>query len=1011
MTDRLSSTRVQLARLGFTDPERAEALWLSPGFDQLRAHEHVLDAFNQAADPDHALLALERMLTSAANVGYGMELTTALISNEVFRRRLVLVLGASEALADFLVRHPNEFEVLADENWTFPSDDNVKTELIECVQARFAAGDPWMAAAVALRISYRRFLLCIAARDLAGEASFTEVTRELSNLADAVLAAGLAMAEAELPADAAPCRIAIIAMGKCGGRELNYISDVDVIFVAEPAELPDGTLADEAAALKTATVLARGVMRAANDSTPEGTIWEVDPALRPEGKSGALVRTLASHVGYYERWAQTWEFQALLKARYAAGDAALGKAYVDAISPFVWSAADRPNFVTDVQAMRRKVESHIPVGKSDRELKLGKGGLRDVEFSVQLLQLVHGRSDVMVRSPNTLAALESMATWGYVGREDAATMAAAYRFLRTMEHRLQLHRLRRTHEVPADPQALRWLGRSMGMRTDPAQELTDAWQKQRVVVRRLHEKLFYRPLLNAVALLRPGEARLSEAAARERLMALGYTDPQGALRHIEALSSGISRRAAIQRTLLPVLLGWFADAPNPDAGLLGFRRVSEALGGTPWYLRLLRDESETAHRMAKLLAGSKLATDLLQRAPEGVALLSEPNDLLPKTKADLLSQMHTAAQRSDDPDKAAASVRAIRTRELLRIVAADVCGFLTVDQVGQALSDLTDATIDAVLGVAISHVREALDGSMPVAFTVIAMGRLGGHEVGYSSDADAMFVYDPLPGADPQEAARAANTIANELRRLLSVHGTDPALIIDADLRPEGRSGALVRTLASYEAYYARWSSPWEAQALLRARFLAGDERLGNSFIEMVDQLRYPAEGISDTDIREVRRLKARMESERLPRGVDPALHVKLGRGGLSDVEWVAQLLQMQYAGRPGYEALKVQGTLQTLAVAQELELLNEADNCSLADAWRFATRIRNASYSVTGRASDVVPTDFSTLSGIGYLMGYPVDSRAQVTEDYLRSARHARSVFERIFYGWRVDDSSEWLA
>lgn len=1011
MPERQTSMRGHLARLGFDDAQRAELTWFSANFDQLREHEQLLDSFSLAADPDHALLALDRMLTSAANVGYSMELAAALITNEQFRKRLILVLGASEALADFLVRHPDEFEVLADESWTFPAAEQVAAELIECVKKPLSAGDPWMAAAVELRIAYRRYLLGIAARDLAGEADFSEVTRELSNLADAVLAAGLVMAESELPGDCAPCRIAIIAMGKCGGRELNYISDVDVIFVAEPAKLPDGTLADEAAALQTATALARGVMKAANASTPEGTIWEVDPALRPEGKAGALVRTLASHLGYYERWAQTWEFQALLKARFAAGDAHLGEAYVDAIAPFVWSAADRPNFVSEVQQMRRRVESNIPVGKSERELKLGRGGLRDVEFSVQLLQLVHGRSDVMLRSPNTLAALEAMATWGYVGRDDAATMSAAYRFLRTMEHRLQLHRLRRTHEVPADAQALRMLGRSMGMRSDPAAELTDAWQKQRVAVRRLHEKLFYRPLLNAVALLRPGEARLSEDAARERLLALGYTDPQGALRHIEALSSGISRRAAIQRTLLPVLLGWFADAPNPDAGLLGFRRVSEALGGTPWYLRLLRDESETAHRMAKLLSGSKLATDLLLRAPEGVALLSDPNDLLPKTRDELVAQMTAAANRSDDPDKAAASVRAIRTRELFRIVAADVSNLVQVDQVGTALSDLSDATIEAVLVTAINHVREALGGQMPVAFTVIAMGRLGGRETGYASDADAMFVYDPLPGANPQDAARAANTIANELRRLLSNPGSDPALIIDADLRPEGRSGALVRTLASYEAYYARWSSPWEAQALLRARFLAGDQALGRKFIEMIDQLRYPVEGISEADIREVRRLKARMESERLPKGADSATHVKLGRGGLSDVEWVAQLLQMQYAGQPGYEQLRKQGTLETLNAATDLRLLDAADRQALADAWSFATRIRNAIYSVTGRASDQLPVDFAVLSGVGYLLGYPSDARAGVTEDYLRASRRARAVCERIFYGWTANETGEWLA
>ena len=1003
VSNRQASLSGQLARLGFTNSERAESLLAGPAFDGLRDNPTILEAFSQSADPDQALLSLERVLIAADDQGVRGQLVAALEADGDFQTQLALVLGASEALAEFLARHPEQFLILVDHDLmdTPPTAELLRDEFIAAVTCSSRNQAPWIEGATALRIAYRRRLLALAARDLSGHSSFSEVTHELAHLADAVLAACLELAHCELPEDAAPCRIAIISMGKCGGQELNYISDVDVIFVAEPAELPSGELADEAEALKTATLLARGVMRAANDATPEGAIWEVDAALRPEGKSGALVRTLASHVGYYERWAQTWEYQALLKARFSAGDAELGREYVESVSPFVWSAADRDNFVSDVQEMRRKVEDNIPASKSDRELKLGRGGLRDVEFSVQMLQLVHGRSDVMLRSANTMTALESMATWGYVGRDDASTLAQAYRFLRTMEHRLQLYRMQRTHVVPDDDQALRRLGRSMGFRTDSKQELIDQWQRHRVAVRRLHEKLFYRPLLNAVARLDSGDARLSLEAAGERLTALGYLDPQGALRHIEALSSGISRRAAIQRTLLPVLLGWFADAPNPDAGLLGFRRVSDELGGTPWYLRLLRDESETAERLAHLLSASRFATDLLLRAPEAVALLSDVDDLAPKSQEDLLREMSATAQRYDEPDRAAQAIRAVRSRELFRVTAADINGLLGVPQVCDALSDISDATIITTLQIAITAVEQATGEPLPTRFAVIAMGRLGGHDVGYSSDADAMFVHDPLPGADERAATQAATSVANELRRLLSLPCSDPALEIDADLRPEGRSGALVRTLASYRAYYARWSSPWEAQALLRARYLAGDEALGAEFVELIDPLRWPIEGVSETDLREVRRLKARMESERLPKGADPSLHVKLGRGGLSDVEWVAQLLQMRHAGKPGYEALRVTGTLETLQAATDLELMTAPDRDALVAAWCLATKVRNAVYSVTGRPSDQVPTDFEVLSSVAFLFGYSPDQRAQLTEDYLRITRKARTVVERIFYEW----------
>ena len=419
-------------------------------------------------------------------------------------------------------------------------------------------------------------LLRLAARDLAHHQGVDDVAAELSDLAGGTLDAALAVARARVGEAASTARLAVIAMGKCGGHELNYVSDVDVIFVFEPAEG-----ADENAAAKVATQLASHLIRICSDHTAEGTIWPVDAALRPEGKAGPLVRTLASHRGYYERWAKTWEFQALLKARPVAGDLALGREYVAIVEPMVWQVAERDGFVEDVQAMRRRVVDHIPAHEAERQLKLGSGGLRDVEFAVQLLQLVHGRADERVRASTTLSALAELTRGGYVGRPDGEALHEAYSFLRMLEHRIQLHQLRRTHVVPEDEESLRRLGRSLGFTKEPVAELGKVWQHHRREVRRLHEKLFYRPLLAAVAKMPGSEARLTPEAAQARMAALGYVDPKGALRHLEALTSGVSRTAQIQRTLLPVMLEWFADAPDPDAGLFGFRRISDSLGRHP----------------------------------------------------------------------------------------------------------------------------------------------------------------------------------------------------------------------------------------------------------------------------------------------------------------------------------------------------------------------------------------------------------------------------------------------
>ncbi|MGW0553136.1 bifunctional [glutamine synthetase] adenylyltransferase/[glutamine synthetase]-adenylyl-L-tyrosine phosphorylase [Streptomyces sp. NPDC002926] len=989
---RRSSNFTRLLRHGFTDPSAAERLLDLPDMSSARTDPVLLDALGATADPDLALRGLVR-LVEAQDPAERQSLLDTLITAKPLRDRLLGVLGASEALGDHLARHPRDWQALV----TYEATD-LHPGVADFERGLADATDP-----VTLRVAYRRCLLAIAARDVCGTTDIAETAAELADLATATLRAALAIARGAAPADAVQCRLAVVAMGKCGGHELNYVSDVDVIFVGEPVEG-----ADESKAVQAATRLASHLMRICSETTVEGTIWPVDANLRPEGRNGPLVRTLSSHLAYYQRWAKTWEFQALLKARPVAGDLALGEDYIEAVSPLVWQAAERENFVADVQKMRRRVVDNIPVAEVERELKLGPGGLRDVEFAVQLLQLVHGRSDATLHSGTTLEALRALAHGGYVGRADAAQLDLAYRFLRAMEHHIQLYRLRRTHLVPEDAADLRRLGRSLGLRTDPVGELNKEWKRHASVVRRLHEKLFYRPLLDAVAQLTPGETRLSPKAARQRLEALGYADPGAALRHLEALSSGVTRKAAIQRTLLPVLLGWFADSADPDAGLLGFRKVSDALGKTPWYLRLLRDEGAAAENLARVLSAGRLAPDLLLRAPEAVALLGDPEGLVPRGRDALEQEVLAAVGRADTAEAAVAAVRGVRRRELFRTAAADLIGSYgtednpaeadpgeLVDRVGNAVTDLNAATVSGALRAA---VRAQWGDTLPTRFAVIGMGRFGGREQSYGSDADVLFVHEPREGVDEQEASRAANAVVVEMRRLLQLPTTDPPLLIDADLRPEGKSGPVVRTLASYEAYYRRWSLVWESQALLRAEPMAGDADLGRRFLDLIDPLRYPVEGLGDDAVREIRRLKARMESERLPRGADPTLHTKLGRGGLSDVEWTVQLFQMRHGwAEPG---LRTTRTREALAATHAAGLISTEDAQILDEAWVLATRVRNGVMLVRGRAGDTFPSDSRELGAVGRYLGYGPGRVGDMLDDYRRITRRARAVVEELFYG-----------
>ena len=1015
----------RLTRAGFEDATRAERLLADTALVGLVAPvageaaseasdlpvppavEALVPALAATADPDQALLSLAKIAGSVAGDGpRGRRLAAELHAGGAGRDRLLAVLGASVALGDDLCAHPEHLDVvLDDEPGTGVPVAVVRAELLAAVGADPDAAEPVATVAGpagvdAMRRAYRRRLQRIAATDLTCGEPLTRlpgVAAALADLAAAALEAGLALARAELDDHGAGVRFAVIGMGKAGGRELNYVSDVDVVYVAEPVEG-----ADEATALAAGTRLATALARACGGPSGEPALWPVDAALRPEGKDGPLVRTLDSHRSYYERWAKTWEFQALLKARPLAGDRALGQAYVELTNPMVWQAVRRENFVADSQAMRRRVERHLPTAEADRQIKLGVGGLRDVEFTVQLLQLVHGRADPEIRSGNTLTALAALSAGGYVGREHAGQLAVCYRFLRAIEHRVQLYRLRRTHLMPTAEADLRRLARSVGMRSEGAEGLLERWRQVRRDVRRLHEELFYRPLLPATAQLSAAEVSLAPESARERLAAIGYRDPAGAVRHIAALTEGVSRRASIQRQLLPVMLGWFADGPDPDGGLLAFRRLSEALGGTHWYLKLLRDSGTAAERLARALSTSRYVADALARSPESVVWLDDDAELEPRSQDRLAAEADALLTRATEPVPAVTALRALRRRELARTAAADVLGVVTGTRASRSLTATADVLLAGALRVAAWEERLArhMDAD-PTLLLVVAMGRLGGREMGYASDADVLFVHDPVPGADPVLAQEFATGVATRVRSLLGSVGPEPALEVDADLRPEGRNGPLARSFDSYAEYYARWSLVWESQALLRARPVAGDPALGERFVALVDPLRYPAAGLDPAGVREVRRIKARVEAERLPRGVDPTRHLKLGRGGIADVEWTAQLLQLQHAHAvPG---LRTTSTLDALAAATEAGLVAADDAAVLVEAWDLASRLRDALVLWTGRTggahADVLPHDRQVVAGLAATVGYPSGSGQDLEDAWLRASRRARAVVEQVFY------------
>lgn len=816
-----------------------------------------------------------------------------------------------------------------------------------------------------LRLEKRRRLAEIATRDLMGEIELEEVGSRLAHLADACL-------EATLSACGDPEGFAVIGMGKLGARELNYYSDIDLMFVAE---------GDVTAATKTAERL----RSALGETSPEGRAYVIDLNLRPEGRNGALVRSVDGCLEYYRRWAKEWEYQALLKARHCAGDRGVGDRLLRGVEPLVFAEEVSEERVQEVRRMKERVEGHAQ--RSARrsrideriDVKLGPGGIRDIEFSIQLLQLVHGGSDPSVRQAATLDAMAALAEGGYVADEDAAGLAVAYQWLRNVEHRLQLWQERQTHSLPGDEVGMSRLARVLGFKDSPSMSAAGRFERAHASVladvRARFEKLFYRPMIEALS--EGAGARLSPEALKDRLRVLGFRHVDKAARTLEGLVAGTSRRAKLFRVITPALLRFLAASPQPDTGLFSFLRLGEALQSRLDGLGSMRDNPPGLELLAKVLGSGKLLGDVLVHVPEEMSAIADPRRTGEVKDRERLVREAGASLEWRGPERLLEGVRRFKRREMLRIAVADIAGEVDAGGVGSALSDLAEACLEIALADAGDR------------FAIIGLGKLGGAELGYASDLDVMFLFE----GDQAEGERTAEEL---MRAIGDVTPEGQAFRIDADLRPEGRSGALARSVDSALEYYGRWAEPWEHQALIKARHVAGSAQLGSRFVEGTRTFAFP-EGLGAPALRQIRHLKARMERERIKRGTDPRRHLKLGPGGMSDIEFAAQVLQQRHGHE--HEAMRVCGTVAAIEGARTAELLDPDAALSLIDAFMFLLRIRNRLFFLQGRPVDVLPVKPEELEALGIGMGFTDQPRQELEDVYRRITRRARRVCEPIIY------------
>jgi [glutamine synthetase] adenylyltransferase / [glutamine synthetase]-adenylyl-L-tyrosine phosphorylase len=869
------------------------------------------DLFDLAPDPALARVAFDRVGTDPR----ARELLDRPDIGPVAAR----LLGFSSAAADLLVRHPDEVEALADVS----ARDRV------ALDGELATDVSRLGDAEGLRRFRRRAMLRVAGRDLGG-AALEEVVAEITDVVDACLALA---SDRTLPATA------VIGLGKLGGRELNYASDVDLLFMHGGSGPDAQERAEEAAA---------AFLKLLSEPTPAGIVVRVDPTLRPGGRSGVLSRSLPATLTYYERESAQWERQAMLKARVVAGESALGDAFVRGVGAFVYPDELQPGAIEEVRRTKVRLEDYIRQrGKEFTEVKRGRGGIRDVEFAVQLLQIVHGRRDATLRSPNTLAALEALAREGYVARVDADALADAYRFLRRLEHRLQIVRDLQTHDLPPDLRSRTTIARSLGL-TDAAGLQTE-YDRTTGLVRGLHERLFYRPLLEAFAGPVTPRSGVDRAATEELLTGLGFANPSRGYEILARLVDPATRLGKVLAHIFPLMAAPLALAADPDAALVRLERVAHAVGDRTGPADALASDPGAARRLAYVAGASSFATDLIVADPERVRVLADGAIHADDAAADLVSVVGRYA-----------------ARELLP------------RQTGEAIAEVADRAI-----------REALDEVAPeLPFAVIGLGKLGARELHFGSDLDVVFVYEGEGPDDQRSAIAAAESILRSIRQA----GWEP----DADLRPEGRNGPLARSMAGTLEYWQRYAQLWERQTLLRARAVAGDAGLGRRYESSAADMAYPEGGLTHEEVGEIRAMRERIERERVRPPEAAKFHFKLGHGSLADVQFAVEVSLMRHGGR--HPRVRTPRTLEAIERLAEHRLIEQSVARDLGDAFVFLSDVKNGLEVDRRVHAEALPSSPDEQTSLARRLGFETYPRQSLLGEYLRVTRRARRAMERVF-------------
>ncbi|MDR3709966.1 MAG: hypothetical protein P4L33_16845 [Capsulimonadaceae bacterium] len=911
-------------------------------FERLLAS--LIPSLEANADPTRALVNFATWLERAGSRAMYYDLFA---THHAVLASLLTIFGASQFLADLLLGNPEYFEVLA--NPAIRDRNRTMADFLADARRRIAVAKTLGMKRDALRRFKPPEVLRIGARDLLGYATVEETVSEISDFAEACVRVALEISEIDRG-------FAVIAMGKLGGRELNYASDIDLIFVH------DDTLA-QPEAIK----MAEAVRDTLAHATPAGFVFRVDLRLRPEGRFGPISRSISACRAYYESWAETWERQALLKARLVAGDERVGGEFLRIAEKFVFAKHVQAEFVEEIRANKRMLERQTARHEEAlTNVKQGIGGIRDVEFAVQLLQLLAGGKHPELRTGNTIDALSRLAAHGLISGDERQLLAESYLFLRNVEHRLQILDERPVRNIPvANSLELTKFARRLSYPSGDA--FMEDYRRHTVRVHRLFKEIFDGGAGDgspaaSIELADGDETRdllhtirdpASEQALQEILRSYGFRNVHDALEILRRSTLGTNygefipaaREGFIQ--IAPALLESASASGDPDEALRGMDRLAEAAPSRAALYRSLADEPEMLRRLSLFAAKAPFLWEVILGHMEYLDLLSDDGEV-----------ERAVAPPEFAGENTARDLASYIRRERLRIGARDLWEITTTQEVTEDITRLAEETLAFALRMpGYEDVAQSL--------AIVGMGKLGGRELGYGSDLDVLWVLEE--GGDYGRAGQLATAITSLLTEGMKAHGIHWET--DARLRPDGRVGSLVRTVSDYEAYYVGGGADaWEFQALIKARAVAGNPDVGAAFEELAERLVYAAP-IKPDQIASMRHMKGRIERERCKDRRD----LKLGPGGLSDVEWVAQLLQWRHGLR--WRKARTPNTLAALSALRDAGMLRQDDWETLSETYVTLTRTRNRLWLRDGRGTDVDASLPESLS----------DQRTRVREAFER--------------------------